>query len=309
MLKTRAITGFFLSLIFLAFFIYSILNINYLLKNNFLSGGLFLGNISNSNVAKISQPTPEQKEIEQPQINAESAFSVESNLLGFRKVILQKENNKKLPIASLTKLMTAVIVLDKYKLSQKTIVSKIADSQDMIKQDVKFGDNMTVENFLDIMLVGSSNKSAYALSEIMGESIFVDLMNKKAKDIGLENTFFADPTGLSAQNVSTATDLAKLAEYILKNYPKIGDISRMEELNIPDFGKLSNTDQLLGEVPEIVCSKTGFTNQAKGCLLLVTNNKQNNNYVINVILGAEDRFFEMKKIINFYNDNTNLKCN
>ena len=71
------------------------------------------------------------------------------------------------------------------------------------------------------MLIESSNKSAYALSEIMGEQKFVNLMNKKAKEIGLENTFFVDPTGLSSQDVSTASDLAKLAEYILKNYPKI----------------------------------------------------------------------------------------
>ena len=86
-----------------------------------------------------------------------------------------------------------------------------------------------MESFLDIMLIESSNKSAYALSETMGEQAFVDLMNQKAKDIGLENTFFADPTGLSDENISTANDLAKFAEYILKNYPKIVEISGTKE--------------------------------------------------------------------------------
>jgi D-alanyl-D-alanine carboxypeptidase len=197
--------------------------------------------------------------------------------------------------------MTAVIVLDKYDLSKNITVSKLADSQDPLKQDVKLGDNMPVESFLEIMLVKSSNKSAYALSEIMGEPVFVGLMNKKAKEIGLESTLFSDPTGLSSQNVSTAGDLTKLAEYILKNYPKIAQISRTRELNVPNFGKITNTDELLGEVPEVVCGKTGFTTQAKGCLLLVTDNQKNNDYIINVILGADDRFLEMRKLIDWQN--------
>jgi D-alanyl-D-alanine endopeptidase (penicillin-binding protein 7) len=168
---------------------------------------------------------------------------------------------------------------------------------------------MPVESFLDIMLVGSSNKAAYALAEglvgNLGEKGFVGLMNKKAKEWGLSDTFFADPTGLSPKNVSTSNNLAKLAEYILKNYSKIADISSMKEINLPIFGTVTNTDQLVGEVPEIICSKTGFTEIAKGCLLLVINNKKNNDYFINVVLGADDRFAEMEKIINW----ANLTCN
>ena len=123
-------------------------------------------------------------------------------------------------------------------------------------------------------------------------------MNKKAKQIGLQNTFFVDPTGLSSQDVSTASDLAKLAEYILKNYPRLADISKSKSFDIPGFGNVMNTDELLGEIPEIVCGKTGFTNEAKGCLLLVTDDQTNGGYFFNVVLGADDRFAEMKKIVN-----------
>ena len=126
---------------------------------------------------------------------------------------------------------------------------------------------------------------------------FINLMNQKAKDLGMVNTFFADPTGLSSKNVSTAVDLSELAEYILKNYAKIADISRTEQLDIPNFGKITNTDQLLTEIPETVCSKTGYTTEAKGCLLLAMYNIEKNNYLIHVILGADDRFTEMKKLI------------
>ena len=201
--------------------------------------------------------------------------------------------------------MTAVVVLDNYNLLNNITVDQAADSQEAMKLDVFLGDNLKVESLLDIMLIESSNKSAYALSEAMGEPAFVNLMNKKAGDIGLKNTFFADPTGLSDQNVSTANDLSKLAEYILKNYPKIVEISGTKKLFVPDFGTVENTDELLGEVPEAICSKTGFTPEAKGCLLLVLNNPKNSDYLINIILGADDRFSEMKKLINW----SSITCN
>jgi len=301
--KRRAIGGFVLSFVFLALFIYSIAGVQWIFENSVQSqlDRAFLGSIKDSAkkdateivVENVVKPNPA------PEIFAGSAVSVESNLKDAQKVIFEKSADVKLPIASLTKLMTAVIVLDNYNLSDIISVSKAADSQDSIKQDVKLGDTMPVGDFFEIMLIGSSNKSAYVLSEKLGTEKFVGLMNEKAKNIGLNNTFFADPTGLSAQNVSTANDLARLAEYILKNYPRIADISKVQELFLSNFGNVTNTDQLLGEIPDIVCSKTGFTTQAKGCLLLVVNNPKNNGYLINVVLGADDRFSEMRKIINW----------
>lgn len=295
----RATWGFLLSLIFLFIFAYMISGVKWIFENSSQNQNsqTFSASISGA-VENIQQVLP-------PDISAESVISVESNLSNEDKILFEKNSETKLPIASLTKLMTAVIVLDNYSLSSNITVDKIADSQDPMKQDVKLGDTMPVESFLEIMLVESSNKSAYALSELIGEQKFVELMNQKAAEIGLQNTYFNDPTGLSDQNVSTASDLVKLAKYILKNYPKISDISGAKEFYIPNFGKVENTDQLLGEVPEIVCSKTGFTTQAKGCLLLVIRPKghpaKSNDYLINVILGADDRFSEMKKLISSCN--------
>ena len=311
MKKGRAILGFLLSFIFLGIFVYAISGVQYLFTEyaSKLGNEKFSASVSGSmqddttgnitgNPQKISAGTASE-----PEINAESVISLESNLSNADKILLNKNSQEKLPIASLTKLMTAVIALDNYDLSKNITVDSAADSQDALKLDVKLGDTMPAESFLEIMLVESSNKSAYTLSELMGEQKFVNLMNKKAKDIGMESTYFYDPTGLSAQNVSTANDLAKLAEYILKNYPRIGEISGSKAFYVQGFGEVSNTDQLLGEIPDIVCSKTGFTDAANGCLLLVINNakdpKGDPDYLINIILGADDRFSEMKKLINW----------
>ncbi|MGD0577037.1 MAG: serine hydrolase, partial [Candidatus Staskawiczbacteria bacterium] len=266
----RLTKGFLLSLVFLFLFGYIISGVQYDFGNYLSShkkallsadvSGEFQNapaQIPTAPAANVSQPLPP------PEINAESAISVESNLSDVNKTIFEKDSDTKLPIASLTKLMTAVIVLDNYDLSENITADKYADSQDSMKQDIKLGDTMPIESFLEIMLVESSNKSAYALAEKVGEPAFVGLMNQKAKEIGLENTFYADPTGLSSENVSTASDLTKLAEYILTNYPRIADISRAKEFYVPGFGEVQNTDELLGEIPEIVCSKTGFTTQAK----------------------------------------------
>jgi D-alanyl-D-alanine carboxypeptidase len=328
----RAIGGPLLSIVFLLFFAYIIAGLQWVLDNSFQGQDrkIFLGSFSDSVQNTVTQnmtqniiqdpiqgslqniaPAAAQDSvvqdsvrlIDKPDIKAKSAISIESNLRDMNSILFEKEGNMPLPIASLTKLMTAVVALDNYNLSDTVVVDEVADSQDPMKQDVKLGDAMPVESFLDIMLIESSNKSAYALSEgprgYPGEPMFVSLMNKKAKDLGMENTFFVDPTGLSSKDVSTANDLVKLAEYILNNYPKISVISKEKEFNVPGFGKVTNTDQLLGEIPDIICSKTGFTQAADGCLLLVVNNPKNNDYLINVILGAENRFSEMKKLINW----------
>ena len=310
----RAISGPILSIVFLIVFAYMISGLQGILTNYFqnpnelsspasISDSVPAQDISvqdkNNNIEVIAQSNPE------PIINSEAAISVESDLNYTNKILFEKNSNMQLPIASLTKLMTAVIVLDKYNLDDNLQVSSAADSQDSMKQDVKLGDTMPVESFLEIMLIESSNKSAYTLSEAMGEQNFVDLMNQKAKDLGLQNTVFTDPTGLSSKDISTAADLSKLAEYILKNYPEIAKISRSKSIYVPKFGQVNNTDELLGEIPEVVCSKTGFTTAANGCLLLVTNNLRDNDYLINIVLGANDRFSEMKKLISW----SNATCN
>ena len=310
----RLIKGFLLSFVFLISFAYLMSGVQYVfsdsnqnLNNKNLSASVSdaVNNVvvDNSSVDVIKPtllPSPSASPLPKLEINSEAAISVETNLINPDKTLFQKSSQTKLPIASLTKLMTAVIILDNpsvYNFSDNVNIDSIAASQDGLKTDVQLGDNFSVENLFDTMLIESSNRCAYALSEKIGETNFVNLMNEKAKEIGLTDTHFVDPTGLSDQDVSTASDLSILAEYILKNYPQISDTTKIKDFNVPNLGSIKNSDELLGQIPEIVCSKTGFTNQAKGCLLLVVHNSQDNDYIINIILGAEDRFLEMKKLI------------
>ena len=292
-----------MSFIFLSVFLYAFSYIKIFLQNQ--ESRVFAGSISDSVSYSAPQEPPVVEPVAKPMpqidLTALSAISVETNMLGKDQIVYEKNSSTQLPIASLTKLMTAVVVLDNYDISSKIIISKTADLQDPVKQDVKFGDELPVESLMYVMLIGSSNKSAYALAEgpegWLGEKKFVELMNEKARYFGLENTFFADPTGLSSKNVSTANDLAKLALRILKDYPKIAQISKASDFFVPSFGKIVNTNRLLAEVPDAVCSKTGFTTDANGCLLLAIHNSESGDYLINVILGSNDRFSEMKKLI------------
>ena len=280
------------------------------------SEGMFLGSISNTaltenyGTGQNIETTPttadnqsgEELNNEEPvstEINAKAAISVETDLQNNENIIFKRDEDLKLPIASLTKLMTAIISFENYDLSQNITVSKEADLQLPMQTDFKLGDTFSIEKFLYVMLIESSNKAAYTLSENIGQEKFVALMNKKAQRIGLKNTFFADPTGLSAQNVSTASDLVILAKYILKNHPEIAQITTIKNYELRDLGKIANTNQLLTDVPDIVFSKTGFTNYANGCLLIAIDNSKNNDYLINIILGADDRLLEMKKLINW----------
>jgi len=297
----RLIEAQILALLFLIIFAYAISGMQGFVASLTESAS---ANQLSASISGAAQNSAEQnfgaQQNEEPQINAKAAISFETNLSGTSSTLFEKQSSQKLPIASLTKLMTAIVVLDNYNLSDTAVVSAKADAQSPMKQDVKPGQVMPVKNFLDIMLVGSSNKAAYTLADLMGVEKFVGLMNNKAQDIGLKNTFFVDPTGLSPQNVSTASELAQLTEYILKQYPQIAQISRIKELYIPKFGNIVNTDDLLSEPVGAVFSKTGFTNEANGCLILAVKSSKNNDYIINVVLGADDRFAEMQKLISQY---------
>jgi D-alanyl-D-alanine carboxypeptidase len=290
----KAIGGVLLSFVFLAVFIYAISCTSLFLDGIYpkINKESPLGSVSSAVFFSAEQPAVSLD------VDAKAAMSVKSYLSGENKIIFEKFSEEKFPIASLAKLMTAIIVLDSYNLEQTIMIGPLANSQPPLKQDLQLADSMAVKNLLEVMLIKSSNKAAYALSELMGQEKFIELMNKKAKEIDMTSTVFVDSTGLSSQNVSAARDLIKLTNHILKNYPKIADISSSKEFFIEGLGVMENTDQLLNEMPEIVYSKTGFTTEAKGCLLLAIKDLKNDGYFINVILGADDRFLEMKKLIN-----------
>lgn len=295
----RILQGVCLSFIFILFSGCAIYGVNAFFSA--LTPDINAGSVLLADISGAQNNDSQNLKSEPPEINAEAAISVKNNSSGEQRIIFEKNADKKLPIASLTKLMTAIISLENYDLLRDITISREADLQEPMQADLKLGDTFSTVNILYIMLIESNNKAAYAMAEQMGEKKFVALMNQKALEIGLENTFFQDATGLSEKNISTAKDLAKLAEYIIKNYPEIAEITRIKKFNMPNLGEIENTNELLDEIPNIVGGKTGFTRMAKGCMLLIMGEKLSGGYFIHIILGADDRFLEAKKLINFAN--------
>lgn len=255
----------------------------------------------------------EKQEIKKLDIKAKSVISI-WEFEGKQKILFQKESDKKLPIASLTKLMSAYVILDYYDLNQIIRISKTAAKQpELGKEKFKTGETFKVKDLLHSMLIESSNAATVALTEVIGEKAFVELMNLEAKYLGLKNTKFSNSAGLDVpQNYSTAKDLVKLAIYLLKEQPLIWKISTKPEFNLYSSDgvfhhHVINTNELLGKIPSIVGGKTGETPQAEGCLLLVLKAPKNNGYLINLILGSKNRFEEMEKLIDWINQNYSWK--
>lgn len=281
---------------------------------------LFWSEVTNNPQVFLAQIVPEKKSItpklvrnwriENLKITAESAISILIDSQGNQDILFDKHTDEKLPIASLTKLMTAYIVWENYDLSQLIEISRKAVKEEGNSGDFKIGESLTVEALLYSLLIESSNDAAAALTEVIGEEPFVDLMNLEAKTLGIENTHFFNSTGLEPDNpdelvnYSTTEDLVKLTAYLLKTNSKILEISALPEYDLYSLDgvfhhRLRNTNELLAEFSGIIGSKTGWTPQAQGCLLLVNKVPKNRGVIINVVLGSPDRFEEMRKLINW----------
>jgi D-alanyl-D-alanine carboxypeptidase len=251
---------------------------------------------------QILKPTRDWS-VEDLKINAESAIVVETNLPNSDKVLFKKNENEQLPIASLTKLMTALVVLENYDINQITSVSSEAVLQQGGQGLLNAGERLSVNNLLYIMLVESSNDAAYSLAEIKGVEEFLGLMGLEAEKLGLSSTNFADVMGLSPDNRSTAEDLVKITKYISEKYPQIWEILSLDKYRLYTsqgfHHELLSTNELLGKIPDIVGGKTGLTPEAKGCILLLLKNEKDKNYIIYVVLGSDDRFVEMQNLISW----------
>lgn len=267
----------------------------------------FLGSVSNSVVASGSESSShtdadDKDRQEKLEVNANSAIIIADNLIGSKKIVFGKDEEIIFPIASLTKLMTAVVVLENYDLSKKITINQAAVDQEGEQGSLVIGQSLSVRDLLYITLVESSNDSAYALAQDIGVEKFISLMNIKARDLGLKKTYFSDATGLDAGSFSTVSDLASLAAYLIKNYPSDINITSIKEFDIySDAGvlhhKLQNTNQLLGVIPNIIAGKTGWTIPAKGCFLIVQKDPRKDFFRISAVLGAEDRFAEIEKMV------------
>jgi len=179
------------------------------------------------------------------------------------------------PIASITKLMTAQVVLDAQLPMQQLVKITDADidTEKNSRSRLRVGAELTRTQLLQLALMASENRAAHALARTYpdGMQAFVLLMNQKAKALGMANTHFIEPTGLSSSNVSTASDLVKLVR-ASERYAVIREYTTTSSREMEVLGRVvafHNTNRLVGsESWDIVLSKTGFINEAGRCLVM-----------------------------------------
>lgn len=204
------------------------------------------------------------------------------------------------PIASVTKLMTAVVTLDAKPAMDQQLPIVIKDVKEMrgVFSRVRVGSELSRRDMLQLTLMSSENRAAASLAHHYsgGVPAFVAAMNAKAKALGMTRTHYVEPTGLSERNVSSANDLLKLLK-ATQQYPLIGQFSTTEEktqaLHKPNYTLgFRNTNSLVHKPNwSIQLTKTGFTNAAGHCLVMRT--QMANRQVAFVVLDAFGKYTHM----------------
>ncbi len=216
------------------------------------------------------------------------------------KIIFEKNSQSQLALASLAKLMSAEIA--KENIPERQLI-KVGVEAIREEGDAGFtaGEEWKISDLLDAMLVSSSNDAAAAIA--LSKENFVSLMNQKSKELNLGQTFFFNSTGLDINGdlsgaYGSAKDIAMLMDHLLKKYPDLLEATRQESIaeNSRDF---KNTNKIINEIPNIIASKTGFSDLAGGNLALAVDVDFNHPVII-VILGSSEqgRFEDAKKLYN-----------
>ena len=232
-----------------------------------------------------------------------------------QRMLYSKNADETLPLASLAKLMTALVA---YELLGNE--SAVSINMDAVSQEgdsgFGVGELFTSQNLLDLTLVNSSNDGAYALAAAAGASIatrgsgtvtFVEAMNIRADELNLTSTMFQNPTGLDMSGstpgaVGSARDMAFLMEHLVTTYPETLEQTRESEMRIENSQGLlhdaENTNRIAGSIAGLLGSKTGYTNLAGGNLVIAFDAGLNHPIVISVLGSSrEGRFTDVEKLV------------
>lgn len=243
--------------------------------------------------------------ISDPALNSRSVVLYD---LKSDKIIFSVSPDDRLPIASLTKLMTAVAVIENINLEDTVEVKESAierSKKESGGQDLYSGEKIMATDLLKLMLIESSNDAAYVFDEHLVEVYGINLvekMNQKAAELEMTDTFFTEAAGLDDKNsFSTARDLVKLIKYSFR-YSFLYDILKTDRAEIVSVdGRLKhqvlNTNKLLGILLNIIGGKTGFTELAGGSMILVTRAPTDESSLVSVVLGSNDRFGDTERLV------------
>lgn len=225
--------------------------------------------------------------------------------------LYEKNISERLPIASLTKILNAAVSWEKFSPNEQVTIKSTAVKVDGQRQDLYVGETVSVNTLIQMMLIESSNDAAYALRDYAAEKGFdlVAAMNAKAAQLGMRDTHYVDPAGLDDTGYSTTSDIVKAVRYALQ-YDALWSFSREPVATVVSSdGKISqdikSTDQLLGTLDNIFGGKTGYTDGALGCMMLIVDvpadktTGTEDDKMIAVLLGSHSRFQDMKNLIDW----------
>ncbi len=225
--------------------------------------------------------------------------------LSTNKTIYEKNTKDRLPMASLTKIMTAIISLENKKSDDKYFVT----DNDLVGEDsmgASAGEVFSQKELLYGLMLPSGNDAAETLANNFstGRTGFIQAMNSKAASLGLTNTHFDNPSGLQGDGIqyTTAADLLVITRYALLNYPEFANVVSTTQYSIPETGnhkayELYNETNLLTTYDGVKGVKTGYTPEAGLCL--VTYIDYRGHKLIGIILNSENRRGEMKSLLDF----------
>ena len=230
-------------------------------------------------------------------------------------VVLEKNPHEKLPPASVTKIMTLLLIFDslsqgKIRLEDSVTTSAYAASMGGSQVFLEEGETQSVETMIKCIAVASANDASVAMAEhIAGtESLFVDMMNQRAKELGMNDTQFVNCCGLDAEgHLTSAYDIALMSRELITKYPQIHTYSTIWMENIThttrrgteEFG-LTNTNKLIRQYPYATGLKTGSTSQAKYCVSATA--EKDGIELIAVVMAAPDpagRFSDATALLNY----------
>ena len=234
-----------------------------------------------------------------PEVTANSIKIIDFNSFV---TLYERNSHQRVPPASTTKIMTALVALEQYQLDNILTAGDIKVEGNTLK--ISPGEKLTVENLLYGLLVGSGNDAALVLAEnFPGKTEgFVWAMNQKAKELKMNDTNFVNPIGLDQDDhYSSAADMASLTMIALRN-PIFAKIVSTPEFTITDSSGtinhfFKNTNELVGKIQEVKGVKTGKTDNAGECLITLVD-KEGKKVVI-AMLGSKDRFNETQKLIDW----------
>lgn len=258
---------------------------------------LFLGIFFvQGNALEESSNTTNPVAIETPDLcgGSTAAILIETST---NQVLFQKEKDRRLPPASMTKIMTLVLIYEALNSNQITKSTMLTIGEEPTKVEgskafLSIGDEINVDELLKCICIASANDAALAMAlHLAGsEAAFVEKMNNKVKELGLKNTHFSDCTGLTSKNhYSSAYDLAIISDYLIDHYPDVLNYTNLQEDYIrKDSSKpfwLVNTNKMIGRVKNLDGLKTGYTSFSKYCITL--HMKQENMELISVVFGYD----------------------